>query len=131
MMEPAWIRTFRVVIGLALVAGGLGASAGIALAQADIAKQKALGQHLGRECVSCHRIDGVDNGIPGIVGWTVDLFIDTMRFYRDGSRPNPAMMSVAQSLDDDQVKALAVYFATVPAAPRRAPEPTAPTPAKR
>ena len=79
----------------------------------------AYGKHLSGECSSCHRIDGIDNGIPSIVGWSTEDFIATLEFYRNGSRPNPAMVSVAKSLDDDQVKALAAYYASLPKPPKR------------
>jgi cytochrome c553 len=85
-------------------------------ANADDAKQRAYGAHLGRECTACHRLDGVDNGIPAIVGWQAAAFIETMGYYKDGRRPNPAMRSVAGSLDDEQVAALAAYFESIPAA---------------
>ncbi|NJO22136.1 MAG: hypothetical protein HC868_03335 [Sphingomonadales bacterium] len=39
---------------------------------ADDAKLMAYGRHLARECTSCHRIDGIDNGIPSIVGLPPD-----------------------------------------------------------
>jgi cytochrome c553 len=100
-----------------------------ALAQApDEARVTALGQHLARECVTCHRLDGVDNGIPGIIGWTVEDFLATMSFYKSGQRPNQAMMSVAQSLDDEQTQALARWFAAQPPPAKKAP---AATPAKK
>jgi cytochrome c553 len=78
------------------------------------AKREAYGRHLARECTSCHRIDGVDNAIPSIVGWPTDAFVTTMKFYRDGTRTNPVMMSVASSLSEEQVQALATYFASIP-----------------
>ncbi len=81
---------------------------------ADDAKREAYGRHLARECTSCHRVDGVDNGIPSIVGWPPNSFVATMKFYRDGSRTNPVMMSVASSLSEEQVQALAAFFASVP-----------------
>jgi cytochrome c553 len=84
------------------------------LASADDAKLKAYGQHLARECTSCHRLDGVHNSIPSIIGWPIDTFIATMKFYRDGARTNPVMVSVANSLTDEQLRALAVFFASVP-----------------
>ncbi len=94
----------------------------MASAQApDDARVRALGQHLARECVTCHRLDGVDNGIPAIVGWKVEEFVDTMGFYKGGQRPNQAMMSVAQSLDDEQTKALALWFAAQPPPAKKAP----------
>jgi cytochrome c553 len=100
----------RVAIGL-----GLLAACSVARAQStDEARLKAIGQHLGRECVACHRLDGVDNGIPGIIGWKVEDFVDTMGFYKTSQRPNQAMISVAQSLDDEQVQALALWFSTQP-----------------
>ena len=61
------------------IAGGRPSSA-----LADDAKLEAYGRHLAQECTSCHRIDGIDNGIPSIIGWHADAFIATMKFYRDG-----------------------------------------------
>lgn len=75
------------------------------------------GEHLSQECSTCHRRDGVDNGIPSILGMKAADFIETFKFYRDGTRTNPAMVSVAQSLDDDQVQALAAYYETLPPPP--------------
>lgn len=98
----------------------VGVLATAALAQQpDDARLKSFGQHLGRECTACHRLDGVDNGIPAIVGWPVAEFIETMGYYKGGQRPNPAMVSVAQSLDEQQVKALAAWFASVPKPKRK------------
>lgn len=89
-------------------------------ADANDAKLMSYGRHLSGECSSCHRIDGVDNGIPSITGWPVDDFIATMMFYRNGARPNPAMVSVAKSLDDDQMKALATYYNSLPKPAKKA-----------
>lgn len=80
----------------------------------DDARLKAYGRHLSQECTSCHRVDGIDNGIPSIVGWSADTFIATIKFYRDGDRTNPVMVSVAGSLNDQQVQALATFFASLP-----------------
>ena len=95
--------------GLALLALSPCASA-----SEDEAKQRRYGQHLARECTACHRVDGVDNGIPSIVGWDAATFTATLDFYRTGARTNAAMASVAQSLDDGQIKALALYFGHLP-----------------
>jgi cytochrome c553 len=87
---------------------------GVNTACANDPKQVSYGRHLASECTSCHRIDGVDNGIPSIIGMEAGEFVQTMGWYRDGSRPNPAMRSVAGSLDDPQTAALAAYFASLP-----------------
>lgn len=88
-------------------------------AAAQDARKLAYGKHLSAECTTCHRLDGVDNGIPSITGWDGEEFLATLIFYRNGERTNQAMVSVAQSLDDDQMKALASYFATLPKSPKK------------
>jgi len=106
-MSAGRVLVFIPVI-LAIICG-LGA-AGFA----DDAKLRAYGAHLARECTACHRIDGVDNGIPSIIGWDSSRFVDTVRFYQQGQRTNAAMVSVAQSLDEEQMRALAAYFSSLP-----------------
>ena len=86
----------------------------LAPAAADDARQQAYGKHLAQECTGCHRIDGTDNGIPSILAWDKETFITTLRFYKDGARPNPAMVSVAKSLDDEQMAALAAFYGALP-----------------
>jgi cytochrome c len=80
---------------------------------ATAADELAYGKHLSGECTTCHRLDGSEKGIPAIIGWDIDAFITTMKYYKTGERNNPAMVSVAQSLDDAQVRALAVYFGSL------------------
>ncbi len=104
------LRLTRMVAPAAFVL--LGATSTTAFT--DDAKREAYGRHLARECMSCHRIDGVENAIPSIVGWPPDSFVATIKFYRDGVRTNPVMVSVASSLSDEQVQALASFFASVP-----------------
>lgn len=70
------------------------------------------GKHLSGECTTCHR-DGANERIPPIVGWPTDAFIAVMESYKKGERDNKAMVSVATSLDAEQIKALAAYFATI------------------
>lgn len=111
--SSAKARPFRPA-SLVTLAAFAGMTSNPPIATADEAKLKAYGQHLARECTSCHRLDGINNGIPSIVSWSPDSFIATMKFYREGARLNPVMVSVASSLSDDQLNALAVFFASVP-----------------
>jgi cytochrome c len=90
--------------------------AGAGASVADDARSLALGRHLSAECTSCHRIDGVDNGIPSITGWAVRNFTETMDYYRSGARTNQVMISIAKSLDAEQVAALAAYYGSLPKA---------------
>jgi len=115
------MRPERLVIlrGLAIAAGFVALAAGSRHAASEDSRALAYGRHLSGECSACHRIDGIDNGIPSITGWPVDDFVATLNFYRDGARPNPAMVSVVSSLDDKQMYALAVYYASLPKPARR------------
>jgi cytochrome c553 len=98
---------------LRLAAGVLGLTLASPAAVSDT-KKIVYGRHLSGECSACHRVDGTDNGIPSITGWDSDEFVATLIFYRNGERNNPAMVSVAQSLDDDQMAALAAYYGSLP-----------------
>ncbi len=91
----------------------------IAIAQTEDARRIRYGEHLSQECTSCHRRDGVDNGIPSILGRKVGEFTQLMGYYQSGARPNAAMVSVAKSLDAEQITALAEYFATLPPPPKK------------
>lgn len=112
-------QRFRRAARASGVAGVLSFGMGLPAAVADDAKLLAYGKHLAGECTACHRIDGVDNGIPSITGWPVEHFVITLGYYRTGARPNPAMVSVASSLDEEQMKALATYYGSLPKPPRR------------
>ncbi len=77
------------------------------------------GQYLAGECTGCHTSsskDVGDTGIPplaDISGWDKESFIGVMKAFQTGERDNPAMGNVAKALDDDQLTALATYFATL------------------
>lgn len=75
-------------------------------------EEREYGEYLAGECTSCHR-DGSNETIPPIVGYDIESFVLLMDTYKKGERDNPAMVSVAQSLDKEQIKALAIYFASV------------------
>ena len=47
----------------------------------------SYGRHLAQECTSCHRLDGIDNGIPSIAGWHVDIFLQDRQVLQ-GRRPH-------------------------------------------
>jgi cytochrome c len=93
----------------------------VGAAAADDARLRAYGAHLAQECTSCHRLDGTDHGIPPIVGWEPERFVATLKLYRQGQRGNLVMVSVARSLDDPQLDALAAYFASLPPPPGNPP----------
>jgi cytochrome c553 len=78
----------------------------------------AYGRHLASEWTACHSAEaraGPDRagGIPVIAGRPAPELIGRLRAFREGRRTNPVMVSVARSLDERQIAALAAYFASV------------------
>lgn len=68
------------------------------------------GEYLSGECVTCHRADGGEDGIPSIVGWDEADFVVALHAYRSKHRENEAMQLVASRLSDDEIAGLAAYF---------------------
>ena len=71
------------------------------------------GEYLSAQCSTCHRLNAFEGAIPPLGHLPRDYFIVAMREYKSGRRDNPAMVSVANALSDDEIVALAVYYATI------------------
>ncbi len=85
----------------------------VAAADDTTTRLRAYGKHLMEECKSCHRERGPNAGVAPIEDWDREHFIQIMRDYQSGIRSNPAMASVAKSLSEEQLQALAVYLASL------------------
>lgn len=68
------------------------------------------GAYLAGECLTCHRADGLAEGIPRITGWEPDDFVTAMHAYKQNWRTHPIMQMVAGRLSDEEIAALAAYF---------------------
>lgn len=73
----------------------------------------AYGEYLSSECLTCHQTDGSDRGIPSITGWPTEDFAAAMHAYKSKLRPHPVMQMMAGRLANDEIAALAAYFATL------------------
>ncbi len=87
----------------------------LALGSSAHAADPAFGQYLAGECVTCHRADGENKGIPAIVGWPEDQFVAVMKSYKDKDRPNDVMQNIAGKLNSDEMAALAAYYGSLKA----------------
>ena len=106
-MRGYWQRGGAVAAGCATaICGLLGPGPGLA-------EDVALGRYLAAECVACHPRDNRTSGIPAIVGWPPDQFVAALRSYKTRERANPVMQNVAASLTEEQMAALAAYFAAL------------------
>ena len=94
-----------VVLAAAFMGGVFGSAAG--------AGDKALGEYLSSECVTCHQLSGANVGIPPIVGWPDSSFIEIMNEYRQKKRDNAMMQTIASRFSNEEIAALAAYFGRV------------------
>lgn len=74
---------------------------------------RALGEYLSSECVTCHQRTGTFQGIPPIVGWPEDSFVEIMNQYRTKQRDNPVMQTIAGKFSNEEIAALATYFGSL------------------
>lgn len=82
-------------------------------ASAGDAGDVEFGAYLASECASCHRPDAASDGIPPIEGMARERFIMALHAYREGERANQTMRSVARSLGEEEIRALAAYYASL------------------
>src|SRR6188768_691086 len=98
------LSTSRAIAAYLLtIAGGVTASLG-----ADF----ELGRYLSSECMTCHGTAKADSTIPNIFGLSQSHFTDVIKAYRAKTLPNPIMQTIAGRLSDEDIAALALYFAT-------------------
>jgi len=71
------------------------------------------GEYLSGECMTCHLSTHSTNEIPSIVGREPASFMMALNAYRIGERTHLAMQMVAKKLGDEEIAALAAYFANI------------------
>jgi cytochrome c553 len=85
--------------------------AALATAGPARAGDRALGEYLSAECVTCHQVSGRQvGGIPAIIGLPEEAFVALMESYRRRERENQVMQAMAARLSPEEVAALAAYF---------------------
>lgn len=83
----------------------------LALAPAQAAGDRALGEYLASECTGCHQLSGRGSaGVPPIIGWPEPQFVAALDAYGRKQRANPVMQAIAARLNRDEMAALAAYF---------------------
>ena len=102
--RPARISAAQLAIG-----GGLAISLLASSAQGADAE---LGRYLSSECTTCHGAAKSDSTIPIIYGLGTAHFVEVIKAYRAKTLPNPVMQSITARLGDEEIAALAAYYAT-------------------
>ena len=70
-------------------------------------------QQLASACAICHGTDGRGDArvLPPLAGMPREQIASQMRAFRDGSRPATVMHQIARGYTDEQIDALAAWFA--------------------
>lgn len=97
---------YRNLISSAIIAGG------VALSGASFAVTPSA-EILGYSCAGCHGTNGVSAGpaTPSLAGMPSEYFMDSMKAYNDGSRPNTIMTRVAKGYTEEEYQLMAGFFA--------------------
>jgi cytochrome c553 len=113
-MVADWHRRFACVAAVGTALAGL---AFLPATLSHASGDRALGQYLSSECVTCHQLSGRFDGIPPIVGWPEDSFVEIMNEYKTKKRNHAVMQTIVGRLSPDEIAALAAYFGSVAPAP--------------
>jgi len=78
------------------------------------AADAAAGKAKATACAGCHGPSGEGVGQnPALAGIPQAKFVQAMKDYKSGKRPNPVMKNFAAPLDDNDVANLAAYYASL------------------
>jgi cytochrome subunit of sulfide dehydrogenase len=62
-------------------------------------------------CAGCHRPNGGDQTLPQLAGRNAGDIVAAMNAFRNGSRPATVMDRIAKGFDDDEIRAIAAWYA--------------------
>jgi cytochrome c553 len=88
--------------------------AGLPLVGAAQAPTPQQARDWAASCAICHGTNGytVGGGMPVLAGQSRETLTRHMRDFRDGRRPATIMHQIAKGYTDEQIEALASFFAT-------------------
>ena len=81
---------------------------------AQAAGDAAAGKAKAASCAGCHGAKG--EGVkpnPALAGMKEDQFVQAIKDYKSGKRPNPVMKGMVANLDDKDAANLAAYYASL------------------
>jgi cytochrome c553 len=69
-------------------------------------------RYLAANCSNCHGTTGSsESAIPNLAGLQKPYFVEQMKLFREGKRPATLMQQIAKGYTDQQIEALADYYA--------------------
>jgi cytochrome subunit of sulfide dehydrogenase len=95
-----------------MMALSLAASLFVLVVLPSPAAESNRGAQLAAMCAACHRLDGLDQGIPSIIGLDEKKLAGIMAEFKSDKRKSQIMSVVARSLSDEEIADLAQYLAS-------------------
>ena len=96
----------------ALLAAAFVAGAAFASAVSAQGTDPNLGRNLAAACANCHGTNGISQGgFPSLAGEPRSQISRQMQEYKAGKRPATVMHQLAKGYTDEQIEALAGWFA--------------------
>ncbi|SNS55885.1 Cytochrome c553 [Noviherbaspirillum humi] len=85
-----------------------------ATAPLQAAENAGNGQRLAATCAGCHGTAGITRGdvLPPLAGQSKAALIASMKAFQSGQRPASIMHQIAKGYSDEQIEAMAGYFAS-------------------
>ncbi|WP_461482417.1 c-type cytochrome [Porticoccus sp.] len=81
----------------------------------DPAGDVAAGQTKAMACAACHGASGISASDmwPNLAGQKAGYLAKQLKAFRDGTRTDPVMSSMAKTLSDQDIDDLAAYYASL------------------
>ncbi len=85
------------------------------VAAAAHAENEEAGRTRAQVCAVCHGQFGisVDPAAPNLAGQPAAYLVEQLRNFRSGKRENPVMSVIAKPLSDEDIDALARWYASI------------------
>jgi len=87
---------------------------GLILSPYAFAETPTPAKLLAYNCFNCHGDNGVSKGgVPSIKGLPANIIELHLKNYRDGTQVSTVMGRIAKGLNDDEIKELSAFIATL------------------
>ena len=85
------------------------------IASASVSAQSLQVKQWASSCFSCHGTDGYsEGGMASLAGQKKSDLIEKMKDYQSGRRVASVMHQLSKGYSDEQIEAIATYFAALP-----------------
>lgn len=112
-MQRRWaLALCAAVLGFSFSANAADYDNAAGTASSKAAVSKNSGAYLAGNCANCHGTLGTSQGaMPSLAGRDAAYLSEQMRQFRDGKRAATIMHQIAKGYSDEQIAAIAAYFA--------------------